>query len=260
MYGGISNGGGGGDQWDLWTYDAKADTFKEWHTQDRPPGGDGPNVANVGGDTFVYDPLHDLLIMPRGKKTWVFDPKTNRWRARDTPDGPAGPGHYASMVFDAGAGVLVYPVAERTGRSTQVGERPPATPRTFWRKHRDTYYECRFVTWTYDPAANQWAKLPVADDAPQPAPRWRFGLAYDSKNRVVILTAGSTDTWDEDEAYFNDVWVLDTKRAAWTKMQPAGPKPDVHHRDCRHCDYDPEHNVVLFMAPYGSLWAYRYKR
>lgn len=34
LYGGISNGGGGGDQWDFWTYDGKTDAFKHW------PGGE----------------------------------------------------------------------------------------------------------------------------------------------------------------------------------------------------------------------------
>lgn len=260
MYGGISNGGGGGDEWDLWTYDAKADTFKQWHTQNRPPKGDGPNTWMRGGDTFVYDPLHDLLIMPRGKTTWVCDPTTRQWTARDTPEGPTGPGHYASMVFDTAAKRLVYPAAEPTGRMVKTADHPPSTDRTFWKSKAGTWYECAFTTWTYDPEKNHWEQLPLPENARRPSPRWRFGLAYDTKNQVVLLIGGSTDTWDSDEKYYNDVWKLDVRTGRWTEMKPQGERPTVSARECRSCAYDPIHNVVFFLNGRGPLWAYRYQK
>jgi hypothetical protein len=48
MCGGASNGSGGGDEWDLWTYDGAKDTFKKWNTRNRPSKGDGN-----GGDVHV---------------------------------------------------------------------------------------------------------------------------------------------------------------------------------------------------------------
>lgn len=261
MYGGISNGGGGGDQWDLWTYDAQADTFKQWHTKNRPPEGDGANTWMRGGDVFVYDSHADLLIMPRGEVTWVFDPKTGNWQARNTPAGPVGPGHYASMVYDAAARRLVYPTMEPTGKTVpKLQGAPPATENTFWRSKGDLWHECRFTTWTYDSQTNHWARLDLPDDAPRPSSRWRFGLAYDSNHQAVILIGGSTDTWERDEKYFHDVWVLDNGAGRWQEMQPHGAPPDVRHRECRHCAYAPEQNVVLFLNHAGSLAAYRYKK
>ncbi|MEX0700978.1 MAG: hypothetical protein WD069_02675 [Planctomycetales bacterium] len=253
MYGGISNGGGGGDQWDFWSYDGRTDVFTQAHSKNRPRGGD-----SNGGDSVVYDSKHDLLIMPRGEKTWVYRIAENEWEERETPDGPPRPGHYWSMVFHEAAGKLVFPLAQPTGRVVQAAARPPATSTTFWMHERDRYHECEFATWTYDAAANQWQRLQTEG---APSSRWRCGLAYDSKNRVVILVGGSTNTWDRDEEYFNDVWVLDTRKAAWTRMDPVGPLPTGRNawRDNRHCDYDAEHNVVLWQPSGGNLWAYRYK-
>lgn len=99
MYGGISNGGGGGDQWDLWTYDGARDAFEKRNSAKRPPGGD-----SNGGDVFVYDSVRDLLLMPRGPSTWVYDMAGNAWEERKTPNGPPKPGHYSSMAFDPVAG------------------------------------------------------------------------------------------------------------------------------------------------------------
>jgi hypothetical protein len=78
---------------------------------------------------------------------------------------------------------------------------------------------------------------------------------------VVILIGGSTDTWDEEEEHYNDVWVLDVARAAWKRMEPGPPLPAGENawRDCRHAAYDEADNVVLWMPPYGDLWAYRYR-
>ena len=102
MYGGISNGGGGGNQWDLWTYDGAKDTFKQWNAAN-PAKLKGDSAP---GDIFVYDSLHDLLIMPWGTTTRVYSPTKNAWEDRATPDGPPKPGHYSSMAFDPVAKLL----------------------------------------------------------------------------------------------------------------------------------------------------------
>jgi len=253
MYGGISNGGGGGNQWDLWTYDGAKDAFKPWHVAN-PPRFKGDAAP---GDVFVYDSVHDLLLMPWGDVTRVYDPAKNAWEDRKTPDGPVKPGHYASMAFDANAKMLVFPRAARTGKTAEkleAGMNP-----SLWRPSEKGYHEYEFQTWTYDPEKNQWSNR-KPDRTPEPGYRNRFGLAYDAKNQVVILIGGSSDTWDSREENLNDVWIYETARNTWTKMTPAGSKPTVRSRECRHCAYDPVHNVVLFHNANGPLWAYRYKK
>jgi hypothetical protein len=253
MYGGISNGGGGGDPWDFWAYDGKTNAFTQANSKGRPRGGD-----DSGGDVFAYDPIHDLIVMPRGPSTWVYQPGVGSWEERKTPDAPPGPGHYGSITFDVAARRLVYPVNLPTGKTAD--ERPEDTDTTYWRHSDRTkkFHEYAFQTWTYDPAEHVWANLRPPQ---QPPPRGRFGLAYDSKNKVVILIGGSTDTWDDHERYFNDVWVLTTGHATWTKMNPPPPLPKGHEawRDCRQCAYDELDNVALWQPPNGHLWAYRYK-
>lgn len=252
MYGGISNGGGGGDQWDLWTYDGARDTFKQWHTEKRPSGGD-----SNGGDIFVYDSARDLLIMPRGPLTWVYDPKTNTWEGRKTPDGPTKPGHYSSMVFDPASCCVIYPRAVKTGKKADKSE-PSMTPGK-WRRTEKEFEEYEFQTWSYDPDKNLWTNRNPAQ-TPDHAYRHRFGLTYDTKNQMTILIGGSSDTWDQFEENFNDVWAYDAVKNSWTKMEPKGRKPLVSVRECRHCAYDPHHNVVLFLTNRGTLWAYRYRQ
>src|SRR5262249_38051966 len=119
MYGGISNGGGGGNQWDLWTYDGAKDTFKQWNAGNpaRLKGDSAP------GDIFVYDSGHDLLIMPWGTVTRVYNPATNAWEDRQTPGAPGTgqayshiPGHYSSMTFDPVTRRLIFPRRAATGK------------------------------------------------------------------------------------------------------------------------------------------------
>lgn len=254
MYGGLSNGGGGGDSWDLWTYDSARDAFKKWDTRNRPPKGD-----SNGGDVFVYDSVRDLLIMPRGRLTWIYDPAVNTWEARKTPEGPVPPrpnNHYASMVFDPVSQCLIYPRAVPTGKKLE--KLTPDLPSERWKPSEKGYTEYEFQTWSYDPSKNRWTNRKPAR-SPVPVYRNRFGLAYDSRNQAILLIGGSSDTWDEREENFNDVWRYDVAKNTWTQLQPAGPKPLVRVRECRHCAYDPTHNVVLFLTGKGSLWAYRYR-
>lgn len=120
----------------------------------------------------------------------------------------------------------------------------------------------RFSTWTYDVEKNKWKKLALQGEQ-MPPPRWSFGITYDSLNEVVILTGGTggtSDTWDKSEQYFNDVWVFDPRTDKWKVMKPAGPKPPVRSRECRHCAYSRKHNAMLFMNARTGLWAYRYKQ
>ncbi len=258
MYGGISDGGGGGDQWDLWSYDAASDKFTETNStskRGKPAGGDGN-----GGDVMVYDSANDLVMMYRGpaKGTWLYSPANNRWQNRPAPGGPPATGHYGNMVFDPSAKKVVCPVAEPTGKTS--AERPKDTPKTLWRRNRKKIW-CEYAqqTWTYDAAVNRWEKLAVKDENPSPSPRWRVGLTYDTKNGVVILVGGSTSTWDADEKTYGDVWILKTAEGKWTPANAKGGPSGRMARECRHCAYDEADNVVFFLNARTGCWAYRYR-
>ena len=261
MYGGISNGGG--DNYDLWTYDGAKDAFKKWNAANRAQllGDSAP------GDVFVYDSANDVLVMPWGQTTRVYDPGKNAWADRQTPDGPPGPGHYGNMVFEPVRKRVVYPRVMNTGNRRPADKRPEATPATFWCSTRwneggkevKGFQEVAFATWAYDVEANKWQKLEIKPEE-QPCPRWRFGITWDSLNKVVVLVAGCAETWDNDEKYYSDVWAFDPEKDQWTEMKPAGPAPKNSTRECRHCAYDEKDNAVLFLTASTGLWAYRYKR
>ena len=263
MYGGISNGGGGGDNYDLWTYDGAKDTFKKWNAANRAQllGDSAP------GDVFVYDSANDLLVMPWGKTTRVYDPNRNAWAERPTPDGPPNPGHYGNMAFETVKNRVIYPTMMLSGRRVPAGEKPPESPKSFWwnatwtenGKEIKGLQEFVMTTWAYDAKANQWRRLDIKPED-GPSARRRFGIAYDSLNKVVILIAGSDCTWDDKEKYFNDVWAFDPEKDKWTEMKPAGALPKLQGRECRHCAYDEKDNAVLFAAYGAGLWACRYKQ
>jgi hypothetical protein len=256
LYGGISDGGGGGSTWEMWSYDGKERKFADSKSRGKPPGGD-----SNGGDNFCYDPIHDWILMPKAKAVWVFKPAESAWECRQTPGGPGGFGHYAPVTFDAEARRMVYLVAAATGKT--AAEAPPPAQADCWKlsKKDKTWSEMVLDAWTYDPEANKWDKLAPKPDAPRPCWRYRQGLTYDSKNKATILVGGSTNTWEADEKYYNDVWILETAKAAWTRMDPAKPWPTGHNawRDNRSCAYDEPDNVVLWMPNDGQVWAYRYK-
>lgn len=258
MYGGISNGGGGGNNFDLWTYDALTDKFTASNAGN-PATLKGDKAP---GDVIVYDSKNDLIIMPWGENAIrIYDPQQNSWEERTTTNGPPRTSHYASLAFDQVAGVVVYPCQTRTGKTSNV--KLPDTEKTRWLRDKGDglFYENSFVTWTYDTASNTWTKIADSLDGPSPSPRRRFGLTYDSLNNVIILIGGSTDTWEDDETEYNDVWVLDTLNGRWTAMQALkGPEIKVPHRECRHCAYSEKANAVIFMNRSTGVWAYRYKR
>lgn len=264
MYGGISNGGGGGAAFDMWTYDAGTDVFTQMHATNGPAGGDGN-----GGDNFVYDSHRDIFIMPKmgGSALWnhvaIYDPKTNAWEMRSVSNGPTFAKkaiHYESMVFDPVSKTLLYPRRAATGK-TATSLTPGMDPNRWMPTEAGTYVEFMLETWSYDPDTNEWTNLRSA--AP-PAPLYRnlFGLVYDSKNDAILLIGGTSDTWDKAQVNFNDVWRYDRAQNAWTLVEPAGgvkPSDKIGQGEARHCAYDPVHNVVLYVRNQGTLWAFRYK-
>jgi len=246
----------GGDASDLWTYDAGADTFKKWDAANRPKKG-----TEYESDAIVYDSARDLIILPRGKATWIFRPEQNAWEKKDTPGAPQ-PDPRSVMIFDPIAKQVIFPKAVATGKKAETLE--AGVPRGAWRPLANgTFDEFEFQTWAYDPDRNQWTNLQPAT-SPDPAYRLLFGLTYDSKNKAAILMGGrslATGSFQgkEVDPYWDDIWAYDLAKNAWTKMDYAGPRFRTYHDGCLECAYDPLNNVVVF-ANIRSRIAYRYKK
>ena len=258
MLGGQSDGGGGFDVGDISSFDGKTRKFTPANSKHRPEGlcFDEGSAASCN---LAYDPIHDLVLLPRNKSTLIYKPAENAWEVRKKTEPAPGPGVYGSLVFDTAARRLVCPVPAHTGKTSK--ERPADTETSIWKEGQGkTYLEYVEDTWTYDPETNKWEKLLLKPNAPRPSARWRCGLAFDSKNKVVVLVGGCVETWGSDEKYYNDVWVLDTAKAAWTKMNPPAPLPGGStSRDNRQCAYDEADNVILWQPRLGTVWAYRYQ-
>lgn len=265
MYGGVSDGGGGFDVWDMASYNPEKDAFTRANAKNAPHGGDGN-----GGDVFAYDSKRDCLVMPKvnvhsGKhELWMYWPTRNEWEKRDLPTGPGSLGHYGTLVYDAGADRFVCSLPGGSPKTS--AEKQPNDERWLWHldKQAKIWRALAQETWVLDPAKSLWTKAcSTADEPakPSPCPRYRCGLAYDARNKVVVLIGGSDNTWENDERYFNDVWIFETAKGAWTRMDPPKPWPKGNSawRDNRSCAYVESENVVLWMPNAGSVWGYRYK-
>jgi len=251
MYGGVSDGGGGGYVWDLWSYDGAADTFARLNSQNLPPSA----INDADGSIIVHDPVNDVIVMPRGETTWVLHFDTNTWEARPTPNGPPSPGHYTSMIFEPTLGRVLMPKAVPTGQSAASLE--PGMDPDHWRPSATGYLEFEFQTWTYDAATNVWEML-HPQQSPEPSYRMRQGLTYDSKNQVAIMVGGSSSTWDELEQYYNDIWVYHADQNTWLKRNPPGQLPSSD-RDARQLAYGELENAVFYLPRTGHVWVYRYQ-
>jgi N-acetylneuraminic acid mutarotase len=74
-------------------------------------------------------------------------------------------------------------------------------------------------TWLFDVKTDTWRELTPSNS---PAPRGNVGMAYDAKNRRVILFGGSSSS----EYPYSDTWAYDFESNTWTQMHPTvSPKP-----------------------------------
>jgi hypothetical protein len=121
----------------------------------------------------------------------------------------------------------------------------------------DLAREMRQPALTYDPAAGTWTDLAPKE---QPSSRGcKFGLVYDSRNDVAILTGGGTG-WNK--GWRNDLWAYVVKENRWEKLNPVlagGAKGLPAFTDNMPSGYDERHNAVIFTEG-NSPWAYRYKK
>ena len=238
---------------DVWRYDPATGAFEAMKAHNVPD-------SRLDGMPIIYDANNDLIVAaPVARdhrldrriqgRTHVYDPNSNAWEVRKTPE----------MPYNVRNGPNVFVYAPCIGKSVFLENDPEGGPA---------------ATWTYDAAENAWAKLDVSENPPS---RVVAGSTYDSVNRLVIVYGGvgfggvGGGSWT---GYLNagsgtllhDTWALDLSIPAWRKLDagaPVVPRLPGQTRDrfeiATAMDYDPKHETVVLAAPTMGVWALRYQ-
>jgi N-acetylneuraminic acid mutarotase len=163
----------------------------------------GSSPTERYGSAMVYDEYNGRLVLFGGAEwnqdifyddTWVYNYNSNKWvklslAVRPPPRFNPGVAYIADLqvIFMFGG----YKLSER---------------------HLND-------TWLFDVKTDTWRELNPSNS---PAPRGNMGMAYDSKNRKVILFGGSSNS----EYPHSDTWAYDFESNTWTEMHPASsPNP-----------------------------------
>jgi hypothetical protein len=217
----------------VWSYDLAANTWRDLRPLPEP------RLAPLRCASWDSD--YEVVVVFGGEGsqegTLVYDPYTNTWTNRHTPDGPP---------FRSG-GNLAYDA----GRRLHI---------LFGSQFTDDPH-----TWAYDLQANRWRDL-----KPSPLPptnRNDAVLAYDSQNRVIIAVIKVTQGKDDKATHRLETWAFDVGRNAWTKMHPPR-EPDASGNRARLLTYLPDRGVAVLETrthpPQGpaeqQIWTYCYSR
>jgi len=238
FFGGVGSGPYcGGTYSSTYSYDITKDIFKG-NTQKWPY-----ELANTGC-LVQYSPDHNMAFFYRTNVAWIFDGKLAEWNKKDTKGGPTTGG----QVYNRMAYVKSKKLFLVLGISGQ-----PADPK------KDIPDTLANQTFTFDPSTLTWKDLKPEN---QPPPRQsKFGLAYDSKNDVVLLVGGGTG-WNA--GLRKDMWIYHVKENKWEEVKPTptdGLKSAVSFDDGMQCDYDSRHNAFIIAGNGGyGVYAYRYKK
>jgi hypothetical protein len=169
--------------------------------------------------------------------TLVYDPYTNTWTNRHTPDQPP---------FRSG-GNLAYDAAHKV--HILFGSQFTDDPHT----------------WAYDLRANRWRDL--RPERQPPTDRNDAVLAYDSLNRVIVAVIKVTEGKGDDARHRLETWAFDVGRKTWTRMDPPR-EPDASGNRARLLTFIPELNLAYLETrthpPQGpaeqQIWTYRFAR
>jgi hypothetical protein len=114
-------------------------------------------------------------------------------------------------------------------------------------------------TWTYDPETNLWDSVVTTL---RPAYRGvNYGLAYDSKNGIVLLVGGNIK-WGG--AAVSEMIIYHPLSKTWEKVAPPAVNGYTPRGYALTTAYDSRHNVFMITAgpwtgAHEAVWAYRYK-
>jgi len=155
------------------------------------------------GCRLIYDPVNERLILFGGSEwdddifyddTWTYDYSSNTWVELNPTNRPP-------QRFNPG---IAY-IADRQAILIFGGYRTPD-------RHLND-------TWLFDVKTDTWREIEPSNS---PTPRSSMGMAYDAKNRRVVLFGGSSNS----EYPHSDTWVYDFESNSWTEMHPSvSPKP-----------------------------------
>ena len=196
----ILAGQGAGFFGDAWAYDIQANL---WTQLSGNSSGPSPRY----GHSAIYDPKRDRIVLSHGftseqgrfDDTWAFDLASNSWRNIS----PAGARplrrclHHAVYVPHSDQ-MLLY-----GGCSSGFGPCPQGD------------------LWSFDLANNKWTEI---TSNPRPAPRQRYGMAFDENRKKLVLFGGAGGP------PLNDTWEYDPASAAWTQLTPGGDTPTPRYR------------------------------
>ncbi|MFX1560575.1 MAG: kelch repeat-containing protein, partial [Promethearchaeota archaeon] len=188
LFGGLCDGGVFNDE--TWAYDYNTNNW----TNMQPSVSPSNRVASI-----TYDSESDRVVLFGGggyyldwpiniyTDTWVYDYNSNTWSEMTPADHPSSLG---CMAYDAESELCVFHGGcEDWFEESVVSE-----------------------TWTYNYYTNTWKQISTN---PNPSPRSRIAITYDSESdRVILYSGGQLDAtgsdW-EDYTYLiiNDLWTFD---------------------------------------------------
>ena len=243
LFGGYEEDDSGGRRVvdDLWRYDAGAG----WTlVSGGGAGGPGPRLCSalacVGGEVFLFGGWDPETAGTGGSildDVWVYDTAADSWAAcAPVPGGPVS--RHACCALDGGEilvhthrcaeSVLVFDAAKRSWREQPTSGAAPS-PRGL---HVAARVEGGVVVfggaaqsgemcgdgYFLDTASWAWRKLAALG----PAPRAGAAAAALAGGAEVVLVGGAARGGDGGLDPQSDVWVLDVRGDAWTKVEAGG--------------------------------------
>jgi hypothetical protein len=217
----------------VWSYDLAANTWRDLRPLPEP------RLAPLRCASWDSD--HEVVVVFGGEGsqegTLVYDPYTNTWTNRQTPDAPPFRSG-GNLAYDAGHRLHIL-------FGSQFSDDPH--------------------TWAYDLRANRWRDLKPAQQPP--TDRNDAVLAYDSQNRVIIAVIKVTQGKDDKATHRLETWAFDTGRNTWTKMNPPR-EPDASGNRARLLTFVPDLGFAVLETrthpPQGpaeqQIWTYRFAR
>ena len=193
----------------LTTYDPQKDEFGTIETGDATPTG-------VVYPSLVYDPKRDALFLFGGWSRNSDEPTNELWTlslgGQERPEWrmllqekqspPARNG--AVMVLDVSGDRLLL----------HGGDGGP---------HPKYGFTPLDDLWTYDLTRGEWERLDPTGTPPEP--RWNHCAAIDNDSGRVFVFGGAGYTAQEQLVRDRDVFVLDLKSMAWTRLPCSTPRP-----------------------------------
>lgn len=207
-----------------WSYDFTTDIFT---SHQKPTPGALLQIDGLeGGVNLRYSPEFDMTMFPEnGGTTWEFSFETHEWIVKNNTGGPGKlPEHAGSISWVPTMSAFI---CFREGK-----------------------------TWAYYPDSSHWVDLNPSN--PPPSREVKMGMAYDSKNDIVLLVAGYK-RWNEEPV--NDMWAYHPSTNSWEELNPVpGPGGAKPIRGCQQTTYDSRHNVFFIsVESSNAMFAYRYK-